>query len=114
MPDWEQFNDPFNFYVTPIGPIGCPLIIQNKPGTPLSWEFRGRQGFNIGPPLQHYRCFHVVDYVINHLLFSDTFEFLHGYLTKTTVSPSDRIVHALNFMSFSIKDAPNDVQHKHL
>ena len=55
MSAWEHFNGPFNFDATPISPIGFPVIIHNNPGTCLSWDFRGRQGFNIGPALQHYQ-----------------------------------------------------------
>ena len=35
MSAWEHFNGPFNFDATPIGPIGCPVIIHNKTGTHL-------------------------------------------------------------------------------
>ena len=34
--DWDHFNGIFNFDATPIGLIGCPVIIHNKPGTRLS------------------------------------------------------------------------------
>ena len=114
MSAWEQFNGLFNFDATPIVPIGRPVIIHNKPGTHLSWDFRGRQCFNIGPALNHYRCFRVVDAVTKHLIYSDTVAFLHDYLTQPTVSPSDRIVHALNFLSCAISDAPEAIHHEQL
>ena len=114
MPAWEHFNVPFNFDATSIGPIVCPVIIHNKPGTRLSWDFRGRQGFNIGPALQYYRCFHVVDAVTKYLLFSDTVELFHGYFNEPTVSPADRIVRALNFLLCAIKDVPASVHHEQI
>ena len=30
---WEDFNVPFNFDATPLGPIGCRVLIHNKPST---------------------------------------------------------------------------------
>ena len=39
---------------------------------------------------------------------------MHNYLTQPTVSKSDRIVHALNFISYSVKDAPEAVYHEQL
>ena len=30
---WEAFNVPFNFDATPLGPIGCQVLIHNKPST---------------------------------------------------------------------------------
>ena len=78
------------------------------------WDFCGCSGFNIGPALKHYRCFQVVDGAINALLYYDTVEFLHEYLTKPTVSEGDRIVHALNFLSSAIKDAHSAIHHEQL
>ena len=111
---WEHLHGPFNFDATPIGPIGCPFIIHTKPGIRKTWDFRGHSGFNIGLALKHYRCFHVVDGATKALLYYDTDEFLHEYLTKTTVSKGDRIVHALNFLSCAIKDAPASIHHEQL
>ena len=114
MSAWEHLHGPFNFDATPLGPIGCPVIIHTKPGIRKIWDFRGRIGFNIGPALKHYRCFQVVDGVTKALLFSDTIDFLHKYLTTPTVSEGDHIVHALNFLSCSIKDSPAAIHYKQL
>ena len=73
-----------------------------------------RSGFNIGPALKHYRCFHVVDGATKALLFSNTVEFLHKYLTKPTVSEGDRIVHTLNLLYCAIKGAPSAIHHEQL
>ena len=72
MSAWKHFNGPFNFNATPIGPLGCPIVIYNKPGRRKSWDFRGCKGFKVGPALNHYRCFYVVDEVTKVLCYSDT------------------------------------------
>ena len=56
----------------------------------------------------------MVDTITKHLIFSNTVEFLHSYLTQSTVPPSNRIVHTLNFMSCNMKDAPDAVHHEQL
>ena len=56
----------------------------------------------------------MVDDVTKHLLFSDTVKFLHGYITQPTVSPADRIVHALNFLLCAIKYVFAFVHHEHI
>ena len=94
--------------------MGCPVIIHNNPNTRKSWYFRGHNVFNIGPALNHYRCFHVTNATTKALLYSDTIEFIHDYLTQPQVSESDRIVHALNFLSCAVKDAPASVYHDQL
>ena len=95
----EHFLWTFNFDTTLLRPIGCPVIIHTKPNIRKTWDFRGRKGFNIGPALKHYHCFHVVDGATNDLLLSNTVKFLHKYLTQPTFTEGDCIVHALNFLS---------------
>ena len=109
MSAWESFNNtPFNFDATPIGPCGCAVIIHNKPSKRQSWAFRGRDGFSIGPALQHYRCFQVVDVLTKALIISDTVEFRHDYLAPPAVSYEDRLLHAINFLSTAINEATDD------
>ena len=35
---WEHNNGPFNFDATPMGPMGCPVIIHSKPSMRRSWD----------------------------------------------------------------------------
>ena len=53
----------------------------------------------------------MTDATTKSLLYSDTVEFMHGYLTQPTISKSDLIVHTLNFLSCAVKDAPTAVYH---
>ena len=55
------FNGPFDLAETPIGPIGCKLIINEKANTHKSWDRRGQEGYNIRSALEHYRFLRVVD-----------------------------------------------------
>eukprot|EP00804_Cyclotella_cryptica_P022924 CCRYP_018758-RA/>CCRYP_018758-RA protein AED:0.17 eAED:0.24 QI:0/0/0/1/0.5/0.33/3/0/705 len=105
----EYFNNtPFNFDATPLGPCGCPVLIHNKPSKHSSWAFCGRDGFNIGPALSHYRCFQVVDADTKAIVISDTVEFRHTYLSPPSVSYKDRLLHAITFLSTAINEATND------
>ena len=97
--DWEHFNGSFFFYATPLAPLCSPILIHNKQGTRISWDFRGRKGFTIGPALEHYRCFQVVDVTTKSIIISNIIEVLHDYLTQPEVTYNDRILHALNFLS---------------
>jgi len=106
MSAWEYFNGPFDFNATPLGPMGCRVLIHNKPSTRKTWDQRGRDGFSLGPALQHYRCYTVADKKTKATIVSDTVEFRHSYLTQPTLTPEDRMVHAMNMLSCAIKDAP--------
>ena len=79
---WEQLKGPFNFNATPLAPLVIPIIIHTKPGTHRYWDFRGCKGFTIGPALEHYHCFQVVNTTTKSIIISDTIEVLHNYLTQ--------------------------------
>ncbi len=36
---WEYFQGPFDFNKTPLGPVGCRVLIHAKPITRRSWDF---------------------------------------------------------------------------
>jgi hypothetical protein len=61
MSAWAHFNGPFNYNATPLLPLGCPVIIHNKPATRRTWDFHGSDGFYIGVSLKHYRCYLVIN-----------------------------------------------------
>eukprot|EP00804_Cyclotella_cryptica_P013268 CCRYP_007040-RA/>CCRYP_007040-RA protein AED:0.41 eAED:0.41 QI:0/0/0/1/1/1/2/0/513 len=103
---WESFNGPLNYDATPLGPIGCPVIIHNKASTWKSWDFRGQDGFSIGPALHQYCCFQVVDSATNCVLISDTVEFRHSYLKQPAITYDNHLLHAINYLSSAIADAP--------
>ena len=50
---WEVMCGPFNYDATPLGPPGCRIIAHAKGATHRSWDFRGIEGFYIGPALNH-------------------------------------------------------------
>ena len=74
------------------------------PSTRASCAFRACDGFYIGPTLQHYRCFQVVDTTTKSTLISDTIEFRHDYLTQPTSTYADQLIHALHFLSIALKE----------
>ena len=58
--EWEYLNCPFEFASTPLGPMGCPVIIHNMSTKRKSWDQHGRDGYYIGPALKHYQCFALI------------------------------------------------------
>jgi hypothetical protein len=44
---WEFFQGPFDFNKTPLGPVGCHVLIHVKPATGQSWDFWAEPGFYI-------------------------------------------------------------------
>ena len=48
MSPWEYYNGPINYDTTPFTPLGCKVVIHNKPRPHKTWYFRARDGFSIG------------------------------------------------------------------
>jgi hypothetical protein len=61
MSAWEHFNGLFDYNATPLLPLGCPVITQNKPATCRTWDFHGSDGFYIGVSLEHYPFHCIID-----------------------------------------------------
>ena len=109
MSSWEYLNGAFYFTATPLGPIGCKLIIHTNKNKRKSWDHRGREGFSVGPALQHYRCIQEIDSKTNALIVTDTAEYLHAYLTHPKVTAEDRLNHVIHFFSEALKDLPSSI-----
>ena len=103
---WEYFNGPFDYNATPLGPLGSRVIIHNKASSRKSWDQRGESGWYVGPALVHYRCYTTCKAKTKALAISDTIEFCHDYLIQPSLTPEDRLVHAMNILTCALKDAP--------
>ena len=103
---WEYFQGPFDFNKTPLGPVGCRVLIHAKPATRRTWDFRAKEGFYIGPALDSYRCFKLVKSDTKSQVISDTVEFRHAFRAIPSPSPEDKIIHGLHTIASALKDAP--------
>jgi hypothetical protein len=96
----------FDFNKTPLGPVGCRVLIHAKPATRQSWDFRTKPGFYIGPALDSYRCFKLVKTDTKSQVISDTVKFCHSYLSVPVPSAEDKIIHGLQVVADAIQGAP--------
>ena len=103
---WEYFQVPFDFKSTPLGPLGCPIMIHQKTCNRNSWDFRGKEGCSIGVSFDHYRCQRVIPQGIKSKKISDTVEFCHQTITTPVVTPKHRILHGITRLTDYLTDAP--------
>jgi hypothetical protein len=102
----EYFNGPFHFNNTPLVPVGCRVLIHAKPSTRCSWDYRAKQGFYVGPALNHYRCYELVKLETKQKVISNTVQFRHAYLQIPAVSVEDKIDNGLQVMVGAMQKAP--------
>ena len=103
---WEIFNDSFDYVATPIGPLGCQIIIHKKPSVRNSWDFHVKYGWSLSFSLEHYRCQHVAPKDTKAVQVSDTLEYWHHYLTQPNLTPEDCVLHGLQTLTCALEDAP--------
>ena len=84
-------------------------MVHNTSKTRKSWDQRGREGFSIGPALQHYRCIQAIDAKTKGLIITDTAEYLHRSLTQPQITAEDRMTHAIQFLTVALKDVPASI-----
>jgi len=97
---------PFDFNKTSLGPVGCRVLIHAKPATRRSWDFRAKNGFYIGPAMDSYRCFKLVNADTKSQVISDTVEFRHSYLSVPAPTTEDKIIHGFQVVADALTGAP--------
>jgi hypothetical protein len=103
---WEAFDGVFSYNHTPLGPLGCRVIIHKKVGARYTWDFRGKDGWGVGVSTENYRCQRVVEKATKAENNSDTVEFRHQYLTQPTLTSNDRVLQGMQNVTGALKDAP--------
>jgi len=103
---WEFFQGPFDFNKTPLDPVGCRVLIHAKPATQRSWDFRAKNGFYIGPTMDSYRCFKLVNADTKSQVISDTVEFRHSYLSVPAPTTEDKLIHGLQVVPSPVRRLP--------
>jgi hypothetical protein len=89
----------------PLGPVSCPVLIHAKLVTRRSWDFRAKSGFYIGPALESYRCFKLVNADTKSQVISDTVKIFYSYLSVPASSTEDQIVHGLQIVAGALAGA---------
>ncbi len=105
---WQFFQGPFDFNKTPLGPVGCRVLIHAELATRQSWGFHAKPelGFYIGPALDSYRCFNLGKTNTKSQVILDTVELCHSYLSVPVPSTEDKIIHGLQIAVGAIQGAP--------
>jgi hypothetical protein len=70
MSAWAHFHGPFNYNATPLLPLGCPVIIHNKPATCRTWDFRSSDRFYLPQALLLSLCHQFQNQVPLHLQYT--------------------------------------------
>jgi hypothetical protein len=71
-----------------------------------SWDYRAKQGFYVGPALDHYRCYELVKSETKQKIISNMVKFRHAYLQIPVVLVDDKIINGLQVIAGALWNAP--------
>ena len=87
----------------PFAPLGMPALIHDKPGNRASWQEHASEGWNLGPSLEHHRCFNLYNKATRSERISGTVFFKHKFLTSPIITPEDRVVEAAQQLTSALQ-----------
>ena len=74
-----------NFNKMPLAPLGCKVLIHNKPATRKTCENHASKGYYMETSREHYRCYKIWMTKTRSIWVADTVFFKHQYITMPTV-----------------------------
>jgi hypothetical protein len=92
--------------------MGCRVFIHTKPAMGKSWDYRAKQGFYVGPALDHYRCYKLVKSETKQKVIINKVEFRHAYLQIPAVLVDNKIINGLQVMAGALQNAPPPISSK--
>ena len=78
----------------PLAPMGCTVLLHNKPDIREKWDIRAINGYCIETLHEHYRCYKVLVKNTRSVCLADNIFFQHKYITMPTINKADAIVAA--------------------
>ena len=93
-----------NFIKMPLAPLGCAVLIHNKPTTRKTRENHASEGYYIKTSREHYRCYKIWMMKTRSIQVADTIFFKHQFITMSTVSKADTIVVVANKLTQVLRE----------
>ena len=92
----------FNFDKIPLAPLGISAMVHERVGQHMSWGDHGKEGWYIGPALQHYPNYNVYVKETNSERTSNTVEFFPSKLTMPATGPTEALIAATEELTDAI------------
>ena len=91
---YAQVHGQFDFNKTPLAPLGCLVIVHDRPKDRGTWADHGTLGFYVGPAMKHYRNYTCYIPATKATRTSNTVEFFPDCCEVPTTSSTDALTMA--------------------
>ena len=99
----------FDFNKTPLAPPGTRVVIHTKPDKRASWGFHGKDGWYIGPSMNHYRCVKCYNPHTAREVDVDTVQFFPSTTKIPSVSTEDYLKQAATDIISVLQNPPSSI-----
>ena len=83
---WSYIEGPYDFNAWPIAPPGSKVVVHKKKEQRASFEYKGKEGWYVGPTREHYRCIKCYIPQSHSEIIADTVEFVPEKIPFPTVT----------------------------
>ncbi len=99
----------FDYNKTPLVPPGTKVIIHRKPQQRATWDFHGKDGFTIGPSMEHYRCIQCFVPAKRSTIDVDTVTFIPHNIPFPETSTEDHLNQAASDILAILQNPPSSL-----
>ena len=103
MLSYAHISGPFNYNKMPLAPMGCEAQVHENTGKHGTWAYHSVDGWYLATSPEHYHTHLCHIKTTNSERFTDTSQFIHQNITKTTLTHADKIMAAIDDCNKSIK-----------
>jgi hypothetical protein len=103
MSAYEIMFGAYDYNKHPLMPPGTKVVVHEKPGQQASWDPHGKQGWYIGPAMEHYRGHRCHINATNAERISETVEFFHHVDPIPTITPHEATIIAAEALQKALR-----------
>jgi hypothetical protein len=92
---YAHLSGPFDYNKMPLAPMGCEVQVHEKTDKRGSWAYHSVDGWYLNTSPEHYRVHNCYIKETKSERLTDTIQFKHKHITNPTITPADKIMHAL-------------------
>jgi hypothetical protein len=98
-----QVMGDYHYKHHPIAPPGMQVMVHEKPSQRKSWAPHAKEGWYVGPAMEHFRCYHAWMKDTKHLRTTDTVTFLPTQTPQPIPTDAELVKAAINDITNIIK-----------
>ena len=111
---YEQMEGTFDYNKTPLAPLGIKTLAYEMPNSRASWAEHGKEGWYVGPAMEHYQCYEVLIKATKGIRTPPSVKFFPEHSEMPHNSSADRILEAAKQLTHALNNPAPAVPFEHV